>query len=220
MWEGYLSALASDPSGVAHVLNTRLKATPFRRAELPELQVELAWCIEIESAWQPDIVNPKSNATGLIQFMPKTAIKLGTTVQELRKMTRTEQSVYVQKYFDMVNLTCRQVGDIYLLMAGPVGLGKPDDFVIYPVGSAAWKDNPGLREPNDGPITSGSVRRRGTPPTQGLPGIPGPSSKPLPTPPKKPTPKPKPLPKSWAFNPAAVAMLGLLWWINKKRKKR
>jgi len=41
-----------------------------------------------------------SGATGLIQFMPKTARSLGTTTAELAQMSQTEQLVYVEKYFD------------------------------------------------------------------------------------------------------------------------
>jgi soluble lytic murein transglycosylase-like protein len=45
-----------------------------------------------------------SGATGLIQFMPSRAKALGTTTQELAKMTAKEQMKYVKKYFSADNL--------------------------------------------------------------------------------------------------------------------
>ncbi len=43
-------------------------------------------------------VNPRSNATGLIQFMPDTAEALGTSVGALKRMSPEQQLVYVEKY--------------------------------------------------------------------------------------------------------------------------
>jgi len=40
-----------------------------------------------------------SGATGMIQFMPATARSLGTSTSALAAMTRTQQMVYVEKYF-------------------------------------------------------------------------------------------------------------------------
>jgi hypothetical protein len=57
-----------------------------------------------ESRLDPSIVNNKGGATGLIQFMPKTAEALGTTTAALRLMSRSGQMDYVDKYFEMVNL--------------------------------------------------------------------------------------------------------------------
>lgn len=52
-----------------------------------------------ESGISPSIVNPNGGATGLIQFMPSTALGLGTTTAKLKRMSRLEQLVYVKKYF-------------------------------------------------------------------------------------------------------------------------
>jgi hypothetical protein len=41
-------------------------------------------------------------ATGMIQFMPSTAKKLGTTTRALYAMSAPQQMEYVQRYFDMV----------------------------------------------------------------------------------------------------------------------
>lgn len=51
-----------------------------------------------ESGFKADIQN-SIGATGLIQFMPKTAKGLGTTTDKLKKMSKEEQLKYVEKYF-------------------------------------------------------------------------------------------------------------------------
>ena len=51
-----------------------------------------------ESGIRPDIVN-SIGATGLIQFLKSTAVGLGTTTDQLSKMSATSQVEYVKKYF-------------------------------------------------------------------------------------------------------------------------
>lgn len=60
--------------------------------------VHLARVMWAESRMKPDAVNPTSGATGLIQFMPTTATKLGTTTAALRGMTFLQQMRYVTDY--------------------------------------------------------------------------------------------------------------------------
>src|ERR1043166_3002928 len=43
--------------------------------------------------------NKASRATGLIQFMPKTAVGLGTTIDELAAMSEIDQLDVVEEYF-------------------------------------------------------------------------------------------------------------------------
>ena len=45
--------------------------------------------MSLESGLNPQAVNPQGGATGLIQFMPETAKRLGTTVEALRQMRRS-----------------------------------------------------------------------------------------------------------------------------------
>ena len=58
---------------------------------------------QVKSAGIPDSANDfersKYRATGLIQFMPKTAKNLGTSTQQLFKMSNVQQLDYVYKYF-------------------------------------------------------------------------------------------------------------------------
>lgn len=166
VWDGYKKAVKADPAGVATVLSIPLEkyATPERLSMQPSLKDELAWVIEVESTWDPAIQNPYSNATGLIQFIPSTAAKLGTTTQALKGMNRAEQARYVQAYLDLVmpKPRLRRPGDLYLSVFYPNAIGNADSSVIAPVDSKIWTQNPGLREGSNGPITAGSVRRRGT----------------------------------------------------------
>lgn len=75
-------------------------------------------------------VNPLSNATGLIQFMPATATGLGTTVTKLRNMTNVEQLAWVYKYFLPYKGKLHTVYDVYKAVFFPASLGKPKDWVF------------------------------------------------------------------------------------------
>ncbi|NLO72299.1 MAG: lytic transglycosylase domain-containing protein [Porphyromonadaceae bacterium] len=83
-----------------------------------------------ESRLNPQAVNPKSNATGLIQFMPKTALSLGTTVAALKLMTNVEQLAWVYKYFLPYKGKMHSVYDVYKAVFFPASLGKPKDWVF------------------------------------------------------------------------------------------
>lgn len=95
-----------------------------------------------ESEYNPQAVNPHTNATGLIQFMPDTAIGLGTSIQDLYKMTGTEQMEYVKKYLKKVGAKPGDdIADLYMLTFLPAAKNKPDNFVIGVKGStkSIWK---------------------------------------------------------------------------------
>jgi len=53
---------------------------------------------ETGKTFDPSMKNPNSSATGLIQFIDDTAKALGTSTDELSKMSQVEQMDYVQKY--------------------------------------------------------------------------------------------------------------------------
>jgi hypothetical protein len=77
-----------------------------------------------------------SHATGLIQFVTKTAKNYGTTVTQLATMTRVQQMVYVEKYFkDKANMPYfgdpTPLDDIYMSVFCPRAYGKPLNFVCY-----------------------------------------------------------------------------------------
>lgn len=160
-WAGWTHARAVDAAGVDAVLEATSRWNPH----------EVAWAIEVESGWDPAAVNPDSQAAGLIQFLPFTQklLKMPVAAQLL---SRADQAPYVAAYFERVASQIQAPGDLYLAIAGPKLLGRPDSSRVAPVGSTTWTQNPGWREPNDGPITVGSVRRYGTPPSP-APGLGG-----------------------------------------------
>ncbi|MGN1153685.1 MAG: transglycosylase SLT domain-containing protein, partial [Candidatus Gastranaerophilaceae bacterium] len=53
--------------------------------------------MDSESGLKPSVQNKRGGASGLIQFMPLTARALGTTTDEIRKMSAEQQLVYVEK---------------------------------------------------------------------------------------------------------------------------
>lgn len=118
-----------------------------------------------ESGVRASAVNPMSGATGLIQFMPSTAERLGTSVTALRQMDAVEQLDYVYKYFKMVGVSPgMDVGDLYMAVFMPAHIGKPDDFVLGSSGAGGFSgkvyaQNSGLDKNRDGLITVSDVKR-------------------------------------------------------------
>jgi hypothetical protein len=104
-----------------------------------------------------------SGATGLIQFMDSTAEELGTTTDKLAGMSRSEQLVYVDKYFSGKGIEGGNLGDIYMAVLFPAAVGKPDDFVLFGKGALpkytgkAYEQNKGLDKNGDGSITRGEA---------------------------------------------------------------
>lgn len=83
-----------------------------------------------ESGLQPNIVNANGNATGILQWMPETAISLNTTVEKLKRMTASQQLIYVKKYFYPFRNKLKTPFDIYLATFFPAAIGQPDSFVF------------------------------------------------------------------------------------------
>ena len=117
---------------------------------------------ETGGTFDPAKQNPKSKATGLIQFTPDTARGLGTSIEDLAKMSRAEQLEYVDKYLASKNIQGAGVEDLYMSVLLPAAVGKSDDFVLFGKGatvqgfgegSLAYKQNKGLDLNNDGSIT-------------------------------------------------------------------
>jgi hypothetical protein len=85
---------------------------------------------KVESSINHRAVNPVSQATGLIQFMPNTALGLGTSVAALKAMTNVQQLDYVYKYFKPYAGRLHSIEDLYTVTFFPVALGKPDSYVL------------------------------------------------------------------------------------------
>lgn len=121
---------------------------------------DLMSCMAWESAetFSPSIKNAAgSGATGLIQFMPSTAVSLGTSTAKLAAMTAEDQLNYVYKYFRPYKGRLNNLGDIYMAILWPAGVGKPDSFVLWNKATkpTTYRQNAGLDLDKNGSITRG-----------------------------------------------------------------
>lgn len=126
--------------------------------ELGLVADDLMACIAWESGrtFDPAVVNKAgSGATGLIQFMPKTAISLGTNTAALARMSPVEQLNYVFKYFRPWKGRLRNLGDVYMAILWPAGVGQPDSYVLWEKGKrpTTYRQNAGLDVDKDQRIT-------------------------------------------------------------------
>lgn len=105
-----------------------------------------------ESSLDPKKKNELSTATGLIQFLESTANELGTTTADIEKMSRAEQMVYVEKYFEKWKLPKgASRGRIYATIFQPANATK-DPIVTISDGDSYTK-NIALDINEDGKIT-------------------------------------------------------------------
>lgn len=118
---------------------------------------DLKGLIYSESGGNPQAVNKHSGATGLIQFMPKTAAALGTSTEALKRMTAEQQLPYVEKYLKMSKKNAGfdanhqlSAGELYALVFMPA---KAKKEVLCSSGTKAYSLNRGLDRNRDGRIT-------------------------------------------------------------------
>lgn len=95
----------------------------------PDWLMLVMW-FETARTFDHRIVNEISGATGLIQFMPRTARSLGTTSEALKNMSNIEQLDYVKRYLTPYAGKMKNWLDVYCAVFYPVLIGKPDSYVI------------------------------------------------------------------------------------------
>jgi len=97
--------------------------------------------LETMGTFRPSVANPDTHATGLIQFMPRTAQGLGTSIGELSRMTPSEQLPWVEKYLSQPAYRGR-VGTLEGLYSAvlPGHIMGPDEVMFRP-GTAAYNAN-------------------------------------------------------------------------------
>ena len=93
----------------------------------PEWLMAVMW---FESKIDPRAQNPYTNATGLIQFYPGTAIGMGTTINRLLHMTNVEQLDWVYDYLKVYKSKLDSVESVYLAVFYPRAMDKPDWYKI------------------------------------------------------------------------------------------
>lgn len=126
-----------------------------------DLKILPDWLMTVmyaESKLNHRAVNKASNATGLIQFLPSTAITLGTTVSSLKAMTPIQQLDYVHAYLRPYRGRMTNVYETYLAVFYPVAIGKADSYILFSKGSAAYSQNAALDMDKDGRVSKKDVK--------------------------------------------------------------
>lgn len=109
---------------------------------------------ETAGTFSPRVRNPHSGATGLIQFMPRTARGLGTTTDALAQMSAEEQLDYVALYFAPYRGQLQTLGDVYMAVLWPRAVGaRPETVLFDEVDGALYRQNRGLDANRDGAVT-------------------------------------------------------------------
>lgn len=114
----------------------------------------IAW--ETGERFSPSVRNGAgSGATGLIQFMPRTATGLGTSTQELARMTAEDQLNYVYRYFLPYKGRLNSLSDVYMAILWPAAIGKPEHHVLWERSKSptTYRQNSGLDVNGDEKIT-------------------------------------------------------------------
>lgn len=115
----------------------------------------MAW--ESDESFDPGKRNyAGSGATGLIQFMPTTAVQLGTTVDALAAMTAERQLGFVYLYFKQFRAMrgpAITLADMYMAILMPRYIGMPMDTPIFSGVGVQYRQNSGLDSNRDGKVT-------------------------------------------------------------------
>nr|RNJ65271.1 MAG: alpha/beta fold hydrolase [Leptolyngbya sp. IPPAS B-1204] len=131
-----------------------------QRLKIPGEYLMAVMGFETGGTYSPKIQNKTSGATGLIQFLPSTARSLGTSTEQLSKMSAVQQLDYVERYFQPYAGKLRSLQDTYMAVFHPKSIGKPSDSVIARQGSKAFNWNKGLDTNQDGKITPAEATER------------------------------------------------------------
>lgn len=125
---------------------------------------DLMALMKSESSLNSKAQNPHGGATGLIQFMPKTAQKLGTSTTALYNMSPEQQLVFVEKYFNMTKKMAGfapgeriNAGQLYTLTFLPAYAKRE---VLAVKGHKYYDYNSGLDVDKDGKITESDLAKR------------------------------------------------------------
>jgi hypothetical protein len=111
---------------------------------------------ETGGTFDPGVKNRAgSGATGLIQFMPDTAKRLGTTSEALAKMTPEQQLDYVEKYLSQYKGRIGTLDDAYMAVLYPEAMGKGGGYRLFTKegNPTAYRQNAGLDREGKGYVT-------------------------------------------------------------------
>ena len=109
---------------------------------------------ETGETFSSSVKNRHTGATGLIQFMPKTARSLGTSTSALAQMSPERQLDYVEKYLEPYAGKMNSVEDAYMAVLWPAAVGDGPNRVLFKRGTRTYRQNSGLDINNNGHITA------------------------------------------------------------------
>jgi hypothetical protein len=112
-----------------------------------------AMAFESAETFSPSVRNRLSGATGLIQFMPSTAQRLGTTTDALAAMTPEKQLDYVSRYFSPYSGRLGTIEDVYMVILWPKAVGASNDTALFAKPSTAYEQNKALDVNGDGVVS-------------------------------------------------------------------
>lgn len=129
-----------------------------------KLGVPPAWVMAVmyaESRFDASVYNRKgSGAVGLIQFMPSTAMELGTSSQALSNMSPVAQLAFVQAYFEQVKQRYgpyQSLTDFYLAVLFPKARLQDPCYILYHRPGRAYQQNAGLDLNGDGAVSVSDI---------------------------------------------------------------
>jgi len=121
--------------------------------------------MEMESGMDPAARNPDTNARGLIQFKPKTALStFGKTADWLATLSAYDQLLYVWEFYKKNKLPKgASLGDIYMVTFMPAAVSQnvPDDYVLGKKGAfgkMAWDVDMGKNWDQNGQFAAEAKR--------------------------------------------------------------
>lgn len=131
------------------------------RLEMEPDHLMAIMAFETGRSFDPAVTNHAgSGATGLIQFMPRTAEGLGTSTAALRRMSAIDQLDYVERYLKPYAGRMGDLQSAYMAVLYPRAIGKPADHVLFRKGSVAYRLNRGLDRNGNGSITKAEAAQR------------------------------------------------------------
>lgn len=112
-----------------------------------------AMAFETGETFSPTIKNSAGAPYyGIIQFGAAAAKDAGTSIPALLEMTAEEQLEYVYRFFKPYTGKLKTLSDLYMRILWPVGVGKPEDYALWSLGTKSYEQNKGLDVNKDGII--------------------------------------------------------------------
>lgn len=143
-WGGHVKRILGEAAGAEFIEGVR-----WIEADLQIDADDLMACMAFETGrkFRSSTRSPVSSATGLIQFMRATALKMNTTTDDLAQMSEIKQLSYVHHYFkDIITWAgpLRDIADVYMAILWPKAIGKPMNYALFVRGDSNFAPNAGL----------------------------------------------------------------------------